>query len=181
MSASPASKPPRKSCPEQKPRPAPVMTTTRTAASAAASWQPAATASSTSSVSPLSTSGRFSVRVSTPASEAVSTTGAAPITMRPLYRRCSGGGHHPFAHFTQSFERVNAGVVAVGPHHVEPVGPHQRDVGEVVLARLEVGTDREAAGAAHLPVARGTGAGAAEQGERDAVHRAVVPLDEKGA
>ena len=43
------------------------------------------------------------------------------------------------------------------------------------------GPHREAAGAAHLPVAGGAGAGAAQHLERDAVHRAVVPLDEQRA
>ena len=68
----------RRSCPAQKPRPAPVSTTARTAGSAATSRTVSSSASFSSTVSELSASGRFSVTVATPSlawSRTVSDTG----------------------------------------------------------------------------------------------------------
>ena len=72
-----------RSCPTQKPRPAPVTTTARTSGSRAsfsASRRPACTAR----LNAFSTSGRLSVIVSTPPSLPVSTS----ATGRSLIPRC---------------------------------------------------------------------------------------------
>ena len=62
-----------RSCPAQKPRPAPVITTARTSGSAAAS-SASASAACSAALNALNTSGRFSVIVSTASSRLVSTS-----------------------------------------------------------------------------------------------------------
>src|SRR5207244_10322346 len=73
----------------------------------------------------------------------------------------------------------DAGVVAVGPDGVQPVGADQRDVGQLILAGTELGLRCEAPRETGLAAACCAWTGAAEDVERDPVHGSVGPFDQQ--
>jgi hypothetical protein len=79
----------------------------------------------------------------------------------------------------QVFEREDAGVVAVSPDRVEPVGADEFDVSELVLARMELGIALESPGVAGLTATGRARTGAPQVVEANPVDGAVVPLDEQ--
>ncbi len=77
-------------------------------------------------------------------------------------------------------EREDAGVVAVRPDRVQPVGADQLDVRELVLARAQLRVGREAPAKPGLSLAGRARTGSTQRRERDPLDGAVVPLDEEG-
>src|SRR6202023_2297607 len=184
MSTLPSAAAALRSCPLQKARPAPVMITARTSPSVAAARSESATASSNPSVIALRTLGRLSVSVSTPSSRASSTGGSAisvDIDSTLVARRHTAirPAATVFAQLTERCVGVDAGVVAVGPHHIQAVRPDERYVRQFILTRLEQRLHGKSPGTTRLTLARSARTCPAQHIERDAIDDAIRPLDQQ--
>src|SRR5947209_1932387 len=140
------------------------MTTARIASSSPAERSSSPSESSSSGVIALSTWGRLRVRVNTPAAVELSSGAAAAVTGSALMARRTLV-HACFAKLAQPGERVDAGVVAVGPHRVQAVCADQRDVCQLVLAGTQLGLGRQATREARLAAAGRTRTGPAQDVE----------------
>ncbi len=124
----------------------------------------AVTSSSNAGVIAFSTSGRLSVSVSTPSVIDCRSCGVLGAMLRRSSRRTL---RRRRAEIVEALIGVDAGVVAVGPDRIQPIRAHQRDIRELVLARMQVRVGAEPAAKTRFAFARGAGAGAAEHRKRE--------------